>query len=138
MRIYKYIHSCLLIEEGEDKILFDPGIFSFIEGKVHPEAFKDVTTIIITHQHPDHVDISALKDIVVRSGASVVTNAEGKKALEAEMMTPQMVIPVHDGYAKDFFLKQRYENYGKYFSPLGIKFQPMTLPGDVVDITMRS
>jgi len=223
MRIYKYIHSCLLVEEGEDKILFDPGVFSFIEGKVHPEAFKDVTTIIITHQHPDHVDISALKDIVAKSGATVVTNTEGKKALEkeniattvfeegnyqtknftiralaaqherilsstlpqntayiindtflnpgdsfashlsslkgikvlalpvmapwntelavaqfAEMIAPQMVIPVHDGYAKDFFLKQRYENYGKYFSPLGIKFQPMSKPGDVVDITMRS
>jgi len=223
MRIYKYIHSCLLVEEGEDKILFDPGVFSFIEGKVHPEVFRDVTTIIITHQHPDHVDISALKNIVAHSGASVVTNAEGKKTLEkeniearvleegnyqtknftiralaaqhekilsstlpqntayiindtllnpgdsfashlsslkgikvlalpvmapwntelavaqfAEMMAPQMVIPVHDGYAKDFFLKQRYENYGKHFSTLGITFQPMSKPGDVVDITTNS
>ncbi len=26
MRVYKYVHSCLVVEEGEDKILFDPGI----------------------------------------------------------------------------------------------------------------
>lgn len=219
MRVYKYIHSCLLVEEGEDQILFDPGIFSFIEGKVQPETFKDVSTVILTHQHPDHVDMSALKDILAKSGASVLTNAEGQKALAkenieakvleegtyqtknftiralpaqhakilsstlpqntayvlndtllnpgdsfashlstlrgikalalpsmapwnteltiaqfAEMIAPQMVLPVHDGYVKDFFLKQRYENYEKYFSPQGIKFQPMKNPGDVVDI----
>jgi len=34
MRITKYIHSCLLIENESDKILFDPGLFSFVEGKV--------------------------------------------------------------------------------------------------------
>lgn len=219
MRVYKYIHSCLLVEEGEEKILFDPGIFSFVEGKVRPETFKDVSTIILTHSHPDHVDISALKSILAQSGASVVTNTEGKTSLAkeniearvleegnyqtknftiralpaahekilsptlpqntayvlndkllnpgdsftsllsplkgipvlvlpvmapwltelavaqfGEMMAPQMIIPVHDGYAKDFFLKQRYENYAKHFSTLGIKFQSMKNPGDFVDI----
>ncbi|MDQ6662439.1 MAG: MBL fold metallo-hydrolase [Chloroflexota bacterium] len=220
MRIYKYIHSCLLIEEGDDKILFDPGIFSFKEGKVDPETFKDVSTVIITHQHPDHVDIPALKKILQNSKASVITNTEGKTSLEKEgieasvleegnyqtknftiralpaahekilsstlpqntayvlndtflnpgdsfasdlstlkgikalalavmapwntelgvaqfarMIAPQMVIPVHDGYAKDFFLKQRYDNYEQYFSPLGIQFQRMYEPGDVVEVS---
>lgn len=219
MRIYKYIHSCLLVEEGEEQILFDPGIFSFIEGKVDPKTFKDVTIIIITHQHPDHVDIATLKDIVAKSNALVLTNAEGKTALEkehiqanlletgnyqtknftiralpaehekilsptlpqntayvindtflnpgdsfashlsslkgiqalalpvmapwltelavaqfGETIAPQMVIPVHDGYTKDFFLKQRYANYERYFSPKGIKFQPMAKPGDAIDV----
>jgi L-ascorbate metabolism protein UlaG (beta-lactamase superfamily) len=219
MRIYKYIHSCLVVEEGQEKILFDPGIFSFVEGQVRPDAFKDVTTIILTHQHPDHVDIAALKSILAKSNASVVTNTEGKAALEkeniavrvleegtfqtknctitalpvahekilsatlpqntayvindkflnpgdsfaslmsslkgiqvlalpvmapwttevavaqfAEEIAPQMVLPVHDGYVKDFFLKQRYKNYDQHFSARGIKFQGMSEPGDFVDI----
>ncbi len=219
MRIYKYIHSCLLVEEGAEKILFDPGTFSFIEGKVRPDTFKDVATVILTHEHPDHVDISALKSILALSGASVITNSEGKTALAkeniearvleegdyqtknvtiralpaahekilsdtipqntayvindtflnpgdsfasslfalkgiralalpsmapwnteltiaqfAEAIAPQIIIPVHDGYAKDFFLKQRYDNYEKYFSTRGIKFQRMSTPGDFVDV----
>lgn len=219
MRIYKYIHSCLLLEEGDDKILFDPGHFSFVEGAVHPETFKDVSTVIITHQHPDHVDIPALKKILENNRAAVITNTEGKTALEkehietvvleegtyqtknctiqaipaaheailsstlpqntayvinntflnpgdsfatqlsalqgiqalalpimapwttelavaqfAKMITSRIVIPVHDGYAKEFFLKQRYDNYEKYFSPLGITFQRMSNAGDILEI----
>ncbi len=84
MRVYKYIHSCLVVEEGEEKILFDPGIFSFNEGLVQPETFRDVTTVILTHQHPDHVDMLALKKILALSNASVITNSEGKTALAKE------------------------------------------------------
>jgi L-ascorbate metabolism protein UlaG (beta-lactamase superfamily) len=219
MRIYKYIHSCLLVEEGNEKILFDPGVFSFVEGKVRPETFQDVSTIILTHQHPDHVDINALKNILAQSQATVVTNTEGKDVLAkegievqvleageyqtknftiralgvehaailaptlpqntayilndtflnpgdsfapglsalkgiqalavpsmapwtsevviaqfAQDMAPKIIIPVHDGYAKDFFLAQRYANYERYFSPIGIKFQKMSQPGDFVDV----
>jgi L-ascorbate metabolism protein UlaG (beta-lactamase superfamily) len=219
MRISKYIHSCLLVEEGDDKILFDPGIFSFVEGKVSPATFKDVSTVVITHPHPDHVDIPSLKKILANSKASVVTNTEGKTALEKEQiqaivleegdyqtrnftlhaiaathekilaptlpqntayvvngmllnpgdsfashlstlkgikalalpvmapwttdvemaqfartMAPQIVIPVHDGYVKDFFLKLRYDVYESYFSSLNITLQRMYNPGDVVEL----
>ncbi|GAC1433627.1 MAG: MBL fold metallo-hydrolase [Ktedonobacteraceae bacterium] len=219
MRVYKYIHSCLVVEQGDEKILFDPGIFSFIEGAVRPETFKDISTVILTHQHPDHVDMNALKQIVALSNASVITNSEGKTALAkegiearvveegnhqtknftiralssdhaailsptlpqntayilndtflnpgdsfasylnplkgikvlalpvmapwlteltvtefAERISPQMVVPVHDGYVKDFFIKQRYDNYSRHFSAHGMKFQYMSKPGDAVDI----
>ncbi|GAC1309205.1 MAG: hypothetical protein NVS4B9_42160 [Ktedonobacteraceae bacterium] len=52
----------------------------------------------------------------------------------AKSIAPHMVIPVHDGYVKDFFLKQRSEHYGKYFSALGITFQAMNNPGDGVTL----
>lgn len=219
MRISKYIHSCLLVEEGDDKILFDPGIFSFAEGKVSPATFKDVATVVITHPHPDHLDIPSLKKILEMSKASVVTNTEGKAALAKEQiqaivleegdyqtrnftlhavavthekilaptlpqntayvvndmllnpgdsfashlstfkgikalalpvmapwtkdvemaqfartMAPQIVIPVHDSYVKEFFLKQRYDAFESYFSSLNITLQRMYLPGDFVEI----
>ena len=62
MRITKYIHSCLLLEEDGHKLLFDPGKFSFVEGLVKPAQFNDVETIAISHEHPDHIDIDALKE----------------------------------------------------------------------------
>ncbi len=219
MRVSKYIHSCLVVEEGGEKILFDPGLFSFNEGRVNPEIFKDVSTIIITHAHPDHLDVQAVKKIAEQSGATIITNGDGRDALAKENLQatvledgshqtknytiraipakhesilaptlpqntayvlndsflnpgdsfsdtftslkgikalalavmapwntelavahfarsvePQMVIPVHDGYAKDFFIKQRYQNYTQYFSDKGITFQSMMEPGNTVEI----
>jgi L-ascorbate metabolism protein UlaG (beta-lactamase superfamily) len=220
MRISKYVHSCLLIEDGEDKILFDPGKFSFVEGLVKPDDFRDLSAIILTHRHPDHVDDDALKKIIENNqSAAVLTNTEIKSHLAAQgisaqafetgrravgkfnveaieaahapilnaetpqntayvvnsvflhpgdsfahsldayrgtqvlalpvmapwtteldvaefarRIAPRQIIPIHDGYAKDFFLKQRYENFQKYFSQLDISFQPMNKPGDFFEV----
>ncbi|MGH2616103.1 MAG: MBL fold metallo-hydrolase, partial [Thermomicrobiales bacterium] len=76
MQIAKYIHSCLLFEHEGEKLLFDPGVYTFIEGLVTPEAFRDVATVVITHGHADHLDLEALKQILALSGADVVTNGE--------------------------------------------------------------
>lgn len=56
MKVTKYGHSCLLIEEGEAKLLFDPGMFS--EGV---EEITGLTAILITHQHGDHVAFDKIK-----------------------------------------------------------------------------
>ncbi|MGI8786239.1 MAG: hypothetical protein ACR2HG_00575 [Pyrinomonadaceae bacterium] len=46
MKITKYIHSCLVIEKGLDRILFDPGLFSFVEGAVKPNQFQNIQAIL--------------------------------------------------------------------------------------------
>jgi ribonuclease BN (tRNA processing enzyme) len=56
-----------LIEKDRDKILFDPGKFSFVEGRVRPEQFQQLSAVILTHQHPDHVDDEALKQIMANN-----------------------------------------------------------------------
>lgn len=85
MRIIKYFHSCFLVEEGEGRILFDPGIFSFIERRIDPNVFKDIQAIFITHSHPDHVDIVALKKILANnSGALTFTNTDVQEFLNKE------------------------------------------------------
>jgi L-ascorbate metabolism protein UlaG (beta-lactamase superfamily) len=51
MRVQKFVHSCLLVEEGHARVLLDPGTFS--------RGFEDLrglTAVLITHQHPDHLD----------------------------------------------------------------------------------
>ena len=91
MKITKYIHSCLLIEKGSDKILFDPGLFTFAEGLVKPSEFQDIEAIIITHKHPDHIDGDSLKEILENNeNAVVLANSDiekmlAEKDIEAEL-----------------------------------------------------
>ncbi len=59
MRITKFGHSCLHIVDGEASILIDPGIFS---GPF--EGLTDLTAVLVTHQHPDHVDPERLKEVL--------------------------------------------------------------------------
>jgi L-ascorbate metabolism protein UlaG (beta-lactamase superfamily) len=92
MRISKYIHSCLLIEKGADRILFDPGKFSFVEGLVRPEQFENLSAVVITHQHPDHVDDESLKKILGKNpAAAVIANFEIRSRLEAEGIAAELL-----------------------------------------------
>lgn len=55
MQLTHFGHSCLLAEFGPTKVLFDPGTFA------HGfEGITGLTAILITHQHPDHVDVTRL------------------------------------------------------------------------------
>lgn len=220
MYISKYVHACLLVEDGGVSVLFDPGKFSFVEGLVKPDDFRGLSAIVLTHRHPDHVDDDALGKIVENNpSVTVLTNAEiqsqlkprgidaevfesgrrtvGRFSIEAvgaehapilnaptprnvayvvngrllhpgdsfdhsldayrgiellalpimapwttelevaefaRRVAPKRVIPIHDGYAKEFFLRQRYENFQKYFAQYGIDFRPLSAPGEAVEI----
>ena len=49
MKITKFGHSCLLVEEGGARILLDPGKYSILQNNV-----ENVDAIVITHEHQDH------------------------------------------------------------------------------------
>lgn len=220
MKITKYIHSCLLLEKDNDKILFDPGLFSFVEGKVKPSQFQDLTAIVITHNHPDHIDNESLRQIIENNpNAVVIANGEIQAKLAekdikiekfeigtrqigsfnveavdapheklladeipqntayivdevflhpgdslsenmyakkntrvlalplmapwetelqtfefAKKMSPQQVVPIHDGYAKDFFLESRYQTFLKFLKRENIEFLWMNKAGDFLEI----
>ena len=84
MRITRYIHSRLLLEKDGDRLLFDPGEISSIEGLVQPKRFRGVGTVMITHDHPDHLDPNALCQILAPSNARVVTKGEVTARLAGE------------------------------------------------------
>lgn len=220
MRIEKFVHSCLRLTVDGEHLLFDPGKFSFIDGRVDPAIFSDVSTVVLTLDHPDHIDKDALGAIIRASGATVIGNAGVAKALEdtglavkvvetgvhvfgafrieaqpvkhqpilsdetpqvtaflvndvflnpgdsfdprlnrfagvevlalpvmapflteldvfefARRLSPTRIIPVHDGYARDWFLKQRYDVYAPYLTASGIKLERLVRVGDAVDVT---
>lgn len=51
MRLTKFDHACVLIEDGEARVLIDPGAYT-------PgfETLTGLTGVLITHQHADHLD----------------------------------------------------------------------------------
>jgi L-ascorbate metabolism protein UlaG (beta-lactamase superfamily) len=59
---------------------------------------------------------------------------EPRIAAFADKLQPKQILPVHDGYAKEFFIKQRYEAYTKHFDKQGIKFHNIYQPGDGISI----
>lgn len=97
MKITKYGHCCLLIEEKGVKLLTDPGSFS--------SGFEnlEVDAVIITHEHMDHLHIDSVKKLIANKkdkGLVIITNKGVGKQLEANN------IPVYhlleDGNKMDF------------------------------------
>jgi len=59
VRITRYGHSCLLVEDGDARLLLDPGTFS-----TGFEQLRGLTGVLITHQHPDHLDVDRLRPLL--------------------------------------------------------------------------
>ncbi|MGA4684864.1 MULTISPECIES: MBL fold metallo-hydrolase [Micromonospora] len=54
MQVTKNAHSCLRLEHDGAVLVVDPGVFS------DPAALDGADAVLITHEHPDHVDVAAL------------------------------------------------------------------------------
>ncbi|MFI7215284.1 MBL fold metallo-hydrolase [Micromonospora maritima] len=54
MQVTKFTHSCLRLEHHGGVLVVDPGVFS------EPEALDGADAVLVTHEHPDHVDVAAL------------------------------------------------------------------------------
>lgn len=76
MTIQKFLHSCLLIEEKGKKLLIDPGLFSFIENRISPKDIGPVDVILLTHEHADHYDPRALKELIELCGPTIIAHEE--------------------------------------------------------------
>jgi len=90
MKITKYGHSCLLIEESGARILIDPGTMS--KGF---EDLRDLSAILITHQHADHVDFVRLEQLVADNPHVQIVSDEGAHDLLAQHKLHGKV--VHEG-----------------------------------------
>jgi L-ascorbate metabolism protein UlaG (beta-lactamase superfamily) len=80
MKITKFGHSSLLIEEGGRRIMIDPGKFF-----TSSNDLRNIDLVVVTHGHFDHFDIGILKNILKNNPtAEIVTNTEVGAILEGE------------------------------------------------------
>ena len=101
MTIKKYLHSCILIEENGKRLLIDPGLFSFIEGKLKPEDIGGVDVILITHKHADHYYPEAMKKILAQKVALILANEEVGALLAKESSPHGEILPYEEIKAGD-------------------------------------
>jgi L-ascorbate metabolism protein UlaG (beta-lactamase superfamily) len=72
MKLTKYNHSCVVIEDEGKKVIIDPG--AFVQSL--PDL-SDIVALIITHEHPDHFDVEHVKQIVAASPEVEIFAARG-------------------------------------------------------------
>src|SRR5699024_12430649 len=75
--------SCLLVELAGRRLLVDPGGFSAeaVRG-LDAELLAGLDAVLITHQHPDHVDRALLQEVLERAqGAEAIAEPETAELL---------------------------------------------------------
>jgi L-ascorbate metabolism protein UlaG (beta-lactamase superfamily) len=65
VKLTKYTHACVRFDKDGKVLLIDPGTFS------EDVVFEAADAILVTHEHPDHLDVERIKSL----DAPVYTNA---------------------------------------------------------------
>lgn len=63
MRITKYSHACVRLDDGQRSLLIDPGVWAT------REVYDGIDEVLVTHEHVDHVDVEALTELAARSSS---------------------------------------------------------------------
>ncbi|GIE28148.1 MBL fold metallo-hydrolase [Actinoplanes italicus] len=88
MRLVKFTHACVRLDDGDRRLLIDPGVWT------EPEAFDGVTDVLVTHEHDDHVDLARFAELP----AGIRIHAPGPvAALATKAAIPQTVRVVEAG-----------------------------------------
>lgn len=59
MRITKFTHACVRLEDGDRVLVIDPGTWS------EPRALLGADAVLVTHEHTDHIDTLRLAGLGV-------------------------------------------------------------------------
>jgi ribonuclease BN (tRNA processing enzyme) len=90
MRLIKYTHACVRLEDAGRTLLLDPGVFSEIE------AYDGVSHILITHEHADHVNAPELvRQLELNPQLEIYTSAPVAAAGDAPAGGPTRSATAH-------------------------------------------
>ena len=83
MRLTKFGHACVRLETGDARLVIDPGGFTEVA------AVEGATAVLVTHEHPDHLDVEHLR----RTDAPIHTIAAVAARIRAD--APDVAERVH-------------------------------------------
>lgn len=93
MRVAKYLHSCIGITYRDQRLLIDPGSFSFVEGLLKPQDLPPADVILLTHEHPDHYYPEALKIIAGKKKPIILTHESLALLLKEQGIESRVIRP---------------------------------------------
>jgi len=140
MRLQKLGHSCLLVESGDARLLIDPGTFS-----AGFDDLEGLTAVLVTHQHPDHLDVDRLPGLLERNPSVQVVADPGT----AQVLRDDHGIEASVANSGEVFdLGVRVEAVGEMHSQIHPDLPQVTNtgyliddrllhPGDAIDVTDR-
>ena len=94
MRLTKFTHSCVRLDDADRSLVLDPGAFSEVE-----TALDGAGGVLITHEHPDHIDVDRLRTAMRKDPRLRVWAPAGVAATLADL--GEQVVAVGAGEAFD-------------------------------------
>ncbi|MGY1605991.1 MULTISPECIES: MBL fold metallo-hydrolase [unclassified Geodermatophilus] len=55
MELTKHGHACVVVSDGDRRLVIDPGVFT------DPAVLEGATAVLVTHEHPDHLAADRLR-----------------------------------------------------------------------------
>lgn len=105
MKITKFGHCCLLIEEKGLRILTDPGTYSTRQNNA-----KNIDVVLITHEHHDHLHIDSLKNVLQNNPQTkIITNKSVGVLLTKENISFTLIEDGQNSLVKEVVI----EGFGK-------------------------
>ncbi len=87
MKITKFGHCCLLIEEDGVKILTDPGMYTTDQNEI-----KGIDYVVVTHEHGDHLHMDSVKSIIANNpNVKIICNSAVGAILQKELIAFEIV-----------------------------------------------
>jgi L-ascorbate metabolism protein UlaG (beta-lactamase superfamily) len=78
MELTKHGHACVVLSDGERRLLLDPGAFT------EESAWSGASAVLITHEHFDHLDVERTKRALADDpGLELWTNRSVAEQLDA-------------------------------------------------------
>ena len=75
MRITRFAQSCILIETNGKRILIDPGDIQY-DQSLPRDGWNNIDVLLVTHKHPDHCHVDAIREIVNNPKTKFYTTQE--------------------------------------------------------------
>lgn len=101
MRITKYEHAALRVDEANATLLIDPGSFT-----TPPDDLSGIVAVVITHEHPDHWTSSHLDRVLRAAPGTPIFSTAGVAAAapgyEITVVSPGDEVTV-GGFTLQFF-----------------------------------
>lgn len=101
MKITKYEHACMVVEDNGEAIIIDPGMWT-----TSLKVPENVVGIIVTHAHQDHLSLEIIEKVTIQNpNAQIIAHGDVLSDLDGFNVKP---VAVHEtlhvgGFELEFF-----------------------------------